>query len=259
MMNDHNLDDLIIGEPEPRGGKSKSLLSLIALVIILVVAGVFLAKLIFGGPEEDRKTETTELTGLVAPKTNTTTHRPIARPDEEIPEELKPITRESLPETSELPPLENVQPVKPKTGKSKPAAAEKAVTESPAEKTEKIIKTVKKPSGSSETKTKKAVAKSVPKKKPAVKSAKKTAPSKLFKKSAAAKKSYYIQIGSFKRKPDQKYFDKISAKGYKPVIVKTGEMIKVRVGPYSSYDEAKSNLPVVKEKLGIDGFVVRKK
>ena len=236
-MNDHNLDDLIIGDPDPGGGKSKSLLSLVALVLIVLIVGVLLAKLIFSGPEEIEEVggNNTELTGIVKPA-RMEKRSPAARPAETIPEELKPITRETLPKNDELKPL---APVKPKT---QPRAEKKPIT----------IETRPKP--------KVETVKPKPKPKP------KTKPSELFEKKkqpkaadTATKRSYYIQVGSFKRMPEQKFLDKMKAVGYEPIIVKTGKMIKVRIGPYGSYGDAKAKLPEVKEKLGIDGFVVRKK
>ena len=235
-MNDHNLDDLIIGDPEPGGGKSKSLLSLIALLLIILIVGVFLAKLLFSGPEELEKTPETELSGIVKPHTPAAgTPHAAAKPVEKIPEELQPMRDEKLPANEELTPLAPTHP-------AKPAARPKP------EKRAAVISTRPKP----KPQAKKPVAKPKPK------------PAQLFEKkpkskSAAGKKVYYIQVGSFKRMPDKKFLDKMKAVGYEPIIVKTGSMIKVRVGPYSSYGDAKAKLPEVKSKLGIAGFVVRKK
>ncbi len=254
-MNDHNLDDLIIGEPESGGKGPKSLLTLIGLILIILIVGVFLAKLIFSESEAPEE-PTTELTGVVKPagqRSTTETKGPKAQPAEEIPDELKPIAKETLPESSELDsPAPSASPsAKAKT--SRPAPPE-------AEAPRPVTKPKPKPVAA-----KKPAPAPTPKPKPQVK---KPSPGELFAKQKtetksqtkqpAGKKIYYIQVGSFKRMPNQKYLDKIKARGYKPVIVKSGEMIKVRVGPYSSYAEAKAKLPEVKEKLGIAGFVVRK-
>ena len=236
-MNDHNLDDLILGDPEPGHSGSKSLLSLIALILIILIVGVLLAKMLLSDPEESTKEAAgTNLTGVVAPK------GPAAAPAEELPPELAPIRKEELPEHKALEPM---TPTKPKTT-PKPKPRPKATPKPrPKPKPAPTHKTAPKP--------------------------KKPKPSELFKKSTPAKpvapttapastgKTYYIQVGSFKRMPDQRFLDKIKAQGYEPIIVKSGSMIKVRVGSYGSYAEAKSQLPVVKEKLGVDGFVVRKK
>lgn len=253
-MNDHNLDDLIIGEPESGGKGPKSLLTLIGLILIILIVGVFLAKLIFSEPETTSEEATTELTGVVKPAGQGTTAEakgPKAQPAEEIPDELKPIAKETLPESGELSPIApSASPsAKAKTSRPTPPKAEAA---RPVTKPKPKPVAAKKPAPA-------------PKPKPKVK---KPSPSELFAKQKAktkskaeqpaGKKIYYIQIGSFKRMPNQKYLDKIKAKGYKPVIVKSGEMVKVRVGPYGSYADAKARLPEVKEKLGISGFVVRK-
>jgi len=240
-MNDHNLDDLIIGEPESHGGKSKSILTLIALLAIIVIVGTILYQLIMGGGEDELKESsgTTELTSVINPamQQNKTTRKTPAA-EESIPEELKPIVEEKLPEPT------TANPVTAKAPKAEPTPKAKASTTATESKPKPVSK------------------KETPK--PKTKSSQKK-PSELFKKSEKAKagtegkKSYYVQVGSFKRPPTQKFLDEMKAKGYKPIIVKTGDMIKVRVGPYDSYDAAKNKLPEVKEKLGISGFVVRKK
>ena len=242
-MNDHNLDDLIIGEPESHGGKSKSILTLIALLAIIVIVGTILYQLIMGGGEDELKESsgTTELTSVVNPAMQQNrTARKAPAAEEPIPEELKPIVEEKLPEPA------TAKPVAAKAPKAEPTPKAKAGTAATESKPKPVSK--------KETPKAKAEAKSSQKK-----------PSELFKKSEKAKagtegkKIYYIQVGSFKRPPTQKFLDEMKAKGYKPIIVKSGEMIKVRVGPYDSYDAAKNKLPEVKEKLGISGFVVRKK
>ena len=241
-MNDHNLDDLIIGDPEPGGGKSKSLLSLIALVLIILIVGVLLAKLIFSEPEEIGESEPTELTGMVKPESGVK-EAPKAKPVEKIPDELKPIARETLPESEELKPITPVPT--PETTAPRPTPTEEK-------------------SAAAEKKTAKPSIEKRPKAKPKPKPKPKTKPSELFEKKkqaapAAGTRNYYIQVGSFKRMPEQKFLDKMKAVGYEPIIVKTGKMIKVRIGPYGSYGDAKAKLPEVKSKLGIAGFVVRKK
>ena len=252
-MNDHNLDDLIIGEPESGGKGPKSLLTLIGLILIILIVGVFLAKLIFSEPETPAEGATTELTGVVKPENRGTAAEakgPKAQPAEKIPDELKPIAKETLPDSGELSPIAPSAPHGAQTETNRPTPKKKAA---PRQAAKPKPAAAKKPAPG-------------PKPKPKVK---KTRPSELFAKQkakaksqtgqpAAGKKIYYIQIGSFKRMPNQKYLDKIKAQGYKPIIVKSGEMVKVRVGPYGSYADAKAKLPVVKEKLGISGFVVRK-
>ena len=231
-MNDHNLDDLIISEPDPRGGKSKNILTLVALVAIIVIVGIILYQLILGGGEEEPAAGNgTELTTMVNPSMQKKSDRQAQAPQEEIPEELKPIVDEKLPEASPKP----APRTEPKQAEPKPAA------------------------------TPEATPKPKPKPKPVSKPKPAPKPSELFKKSesksggTASDKVYYIQVGAFKRPPTQKFLDTIKAKGYEPILVKSGNVIKVRIGSWGSYADAKAKLPEIKEKLGIDGFVVRKK
>ncbi len=242
-MNDHHLDDLIISDPEPGGGRSKNVLTLVALLLIIVIVGILLAKMIFSGPETIEETAPTEITGVVAPKNGGAAAPKKAHPVESVPDDLKPISDESLPKSAELKPI---APPRPKPTPSRPR---------PSRKSPMKIETKPAP------KTPAPKVKSKPERHPKPK----PNPARLFKKnptpqsSASSRKTYYIQVGSFKRMPNQKFLDKIKAAGYEPILVKTGNMIKVRIGSYGSYGEAKAKLPEVKEKIGIDGFVVRKK
>ena len=89
---------------------------------------------------------------------------------------------------------------------------------------------------------------------------------KLFKKrhtTSADKKQvngiYYIQVGSFSKQPNKKYIENIKKHHYKYKLFKSGGLTKVRIGPYTNYEFAKSKLPTIKKDLGVAGFVVRVK
>jgi cell division septation protein DedD len=241
-MNDHNLDDLIVGEPDAGGKGSKSLLTLVGLILIILIVGVFLAKLILGGPEAPQETE---LTGISKPSAHPTAKTKAASTsgNEPIPEELRPISKETLPATEELTPIQPSQTAK---TPSKPPVVKQTPETKPQPKPRT---TASKP----EPKPKPEIQKS-----PKELFAKQTQSKKSATKTATGSRQYFIQLGSFKRMPDKKFLDKIKAQGYKPIIVKAGSMIKVRVGPYGSYADAKTKLPMIKEQLGISGFVVRK-
>jgi len=246
-MNDHNLDDLIIGEPQGKSGKSKSVLTLLALILIILIVGTVLVKLITGGEEESKSPAETELSSVVRPGMHAS--RPETKtPREQIPEDLQPIVDEKLP------PLPSEKPIAHKT--STPAQA------APVRHAQAPKPAVRHPRPAQPKQTpapvRKASAAPVHKSTthPKAKSASK--PSELFHKSSG-NKIYYIQVGSFRRPPTQKFLDKIQAAGYTPVIVKNSGMTKVRIGPYPSYGDAKAKLPEIKSKIGIAGFVVRKK
>jgi len=289
-MNDHDLDDLIVGESNTDNQGNKRILTLVGLVLIILIVGVFLAKLIYSNPKDDaKKIQETELTGITKPATHTASSakKTQALADGAIPQELQPIRKESLPASQELAPIN--PPTAVKTPKKPLVQEEKSQTQAststqakpkpkpkpkPKAKPKPKVKTKAKQKSKPKPKTKpqaksktKPKAKAKEKAKSKVKDKKKQSPKELFAKQKSGqrkgaknseKRQYFIQIGSFKRDPEQKYMDKIKKHGYKPIILKNGDMIKVRLGPYNSYDEAKAKLPKIKEQLGLDGFIVRR-
>jgi D-alanyl-D-alanine carboxypeptidase/D-alanyl-D-alanine-endopeptidase (penicillin-binding protein 4) len=69
-----------------------------------------------------------------------------------------------------------------------------------------------------------------------------------------SKKYYYVQVGSFKSKPSQKYLRKITTLGL-PYKVKKTTIYKVLIGPYSKEATARKILPKVKQKLNKSAFI----
>ena len=222
-MNDHNLDDLIIGDPAPAGKRSKSFLAMIALVVIILLVGILLSKMILGTSEEEITVADKNQTEFVSPELI-----PMGNSNPKKSSDLKPIVKEKLP-----------TPTKPK----------KQPVEKPVKKKE-IIKVTKK----KETTAKKTAQKKEEASKPASK--KKPKPSALF---GEGKRIYYIQIGAFNREPNPKFLKKIAGAGLKYIVNKNEKTRRVRVGPYGSYAEAKTALIDVNTSIGIMGFVVKQK
>jgi len=236
-MNDHHLDDLIIGDPEPASGKSKGLLTIIALLIVILIVGLILWALIFGssddaatqpetpaqststhsldpslipldasGQEQKRPTPSAPVTKTKpTPTTVKTPKKPAPKPAS------KPTVTPPAPITKPAPP----KTTKPATTPAKTQAAPKEQTSTPAPKEGTVL----------------------------IKNANKTI--------------YYIQVGAFKRDPSPKFMKKLKENGFTFITKKTNNMRRVRVGPYDSYDEAKAALPDIKAKLGIDGLIVK--
>ena len=50
---------------------------------------------------------------------------------------------------------------------------------------------------------------------------------------------------------------KLKDAGFTFITKTTRGVRRVRVGPYDSYDQAKAALPVVKQKIGVDGLIVK--
>jgi cell division protein FtsN len=279
-MNDHNLDDLIIGEPGMGSRRTRNILAVAALLIIVLIAGITLSRLFFGETTENTELARAEVEELVTPEPvaakTASTEKKETFPKRDIPDELKPLEEEKLPETpaKTTPPESNVKTEnkkasisdtvtkkteKPKTEKKTPSAAKK--TDQAAKKKKSVEKPKEKPK---QTEAKPSAAKKAPAAKTSAKKAKPVAkksakPSQLFKKTAAGKGGkYYIQIGSFGKIPDDDYLKGIKAKGFQYTIVEKEGRFKVWVGPYSSYEASKAKLPEVKEKLNPSAFTVRK-
>jgi cell division septation protein DedD len=225
-MNDHHLDDLIIGDPEPGSSKSKTLLTIIALLIVILIIGLILWALLSDSSVENSNAATaspTQQTKPLAPDLI-----PIDKPNNETPV-AKPKPKPEV--KSEVKPT----PVKPK---SKPVV----VQPKPVQKTKPAAPkpTIKEPV---QPATNQSSAEAAPTKPAIIENENKTV--------------YYVQVGAFKRDPSPKFIKKLKENGF-TFITKTNNGIRrVRVGPYDGYMDAKAALPDIKSKLGVDGLIVK--
>jgi len=234
-MNDHHLDDLIIDDPEPVSIKSKSLLTIIALLIVVLIIGLVLWALLFdsSSPQSDNSAQTHQSKPL-APDLI-----PLDRPARQTKTaEVKTKTEK----ITHKPAQKTVQTQKPKqeaiqTPQPKPAQKQPETAPAPKEPKQKNIKPVKTAQ-------------------PEITSPKETPAGKEIIKNAD-KTIYYVQVGAFKRDPSPKFIKKLKENGF-TFITKTSKGIRrVRVGPYDNYQEAKNALPEIKAKLGVDGLIVK--
>lgn len=232
-MNDHKLDDLIIGEPSPVRKKSKGLLVVVALIVIILLVGILLSKMILGGSEDQDVLAENNQTEFVSPDLIPMNSGKVQRRKDD----LEPIGEEQLPS---------------------PRKSIKKSTKKPVPK--KIIKRtrVKKPVIKKQVVKKPAPKKQVPKKQVPKKQApvKPATPKALFN---AGKPAYYIQIGAFNRDPNPRFIKKLKSAKLQYVVNKNEKTRRVRVGPYGSYAEAKAALSDVNSSIGIMGFVVKQK
>lgn len=70
------------------------------------------------------------------------------------------------------------------------------------------------------------------------------------------RKYYYVQVGSFKRKPSVKYLSKIKRLGL-PYTVKHSNIYKVMIGPYKKEKTARKILTKVRKHLNKSAFVTK--
>ncbi|MCW8838784.1 MAG: SPOR domain-containing protein [Thiovulaceae bacterium] len=126
--------------------------------------------------------------------------------------------------------------------------AQKLKEESMAEATKKVKEptttakspnSIKKPVVKSEPKTKKEVVKTTQTK--------------------SSGKQYFVQVGSFsKYKPNKKFLNSITSKGFKYQYHKVGNLNKVLVGPFANEKEARSALRNIRSNIEAGAFLTKK-
>ncbi len=67
-MNDHNLDDLIIDNIEPKNSKTKSFLTIIAVLIVLFIVAIILTKILLKTPNGNGLAFEENTTEMIAPE-----------------------------------------------------------------------------------------------------------------------------------------------------------------------------------------------
>jgi len=222
-MNDHHLDDLIIDELEPTSQKSKTFLSIIALAIVILIVGLILWALLFDSSEP------------------TPTDSNSQNQSQSLDPALTP-----------LEPLDHAKASTPANPFKAPQVARPKPTPKPASMPNPHPKNPPAP-----------VQKPTPAPKPAAPAPQVTPPvthapppkGHLIK--TADKPIYYIQVGAFKRDPSPRFMKKLKENGFTFITKSSRGVRRVRVGPYDSYEEAKAALPVVKQKLNVDGLIVK--
>ena len=233
-MNDHHLDDLIIGDPGHSPKNPKGLLTVIALVVVIVIVGMILWALIFGSdPSPSTSSSSSAQSTAVRP----------------LDPSLVPLDQQGKETPSASP-----KKAKPKPQKTKPITKPK-----PKPKAEPV--TQPKPKAQTKPKPKPVTppADTTPTQTPATPAQEPTA-EPTAKKQTLIKTSnaiYYIQVGAFKRDPDPRFLQKLKDSGFTFITKKSGDMRRVRVGPYDNYEQAKAALPDVKSKIGIDGLIIK--
>jgi DedD protein len=241
-MNDHNLDDLIIDTSSPKGGKAKSALTIIALLIVVMIAAIVLTKIILKDPdaqpaileENDVEVVSPELTLQHAVKEDTKERSDLSVMIEEEIEAPKPPHKPAKAQ-SENSTAKVSEPIQQPALKNPPAAAPKPKTAKPTPKeSHSIPKTVRE--------------------KPAAK------PVRHTKKPAAATGSFYIQVGSFSKAPapDSRLITAIRKQGFKHRIFTVNGMKKVMVGPYRDRASADRAIVKIKDLINKSAFVVKR-
>ena len=269
MSNDNTLDDLILTDPEPEKAKSKGLLALLALVILLIIVGAILAKMVFSDSDksvkgnEDNKVEVaTDVNKNINDSVNSSSANADLAPINNDPD-LAPIDN-----TNSMP--SNVDTVSiNENNKNGNDQFEKA-NNSPVGDSTKIAKDenslgvapVAKGNSNNDapmnvvveerpTKPKHTTKKREDKKpKP-----KHTTKAKKHSNTIGGRGTVYIQVGSFTKGPADSFIKKIRRAGFKYRIKSQNGYRRVFVGPFESRQEASRYLGKVRGQINPQAFI----
>ena len=259
-MNDHNLDDLIIDNIEPKHNKAKSFLTIIALIIVVLIVAIVFTRTILKEPKNTEIAAGENMTDMISPELTLQSSVEVEAPKEET--KLSTMIEEELttPKKTEEIKKETVEIDEEVTVPKKTAAAE----------------AVKKPAAKKETPVKEAAVKKAPvkpaetekvvvPKKQYVKEEKTEAPAAEkvvvpHKKSGSADMPYYIQVGSFAKTPSTRFLNTIKKHGFSYTITPPAAngTKKLLIGPYASRSAADNALVRVKDRINKGAFIVKK-
>ena len=240
-MNDHNLDDLIIDTIAPKNNKTKSLLTIIALLIIVLIVAIILTKTLLKGPDTDELTFEENMSEMIAPELQLQAH-PTSKPTEVSRPKAEPSLSEII-EDKIQDPKEEISTLDTTINEIlSPKEEEKPTTPEAVSKPEETKKTKK-------TKTIQPIVKE-----------KKT---QTLKKPKATKLSgkYYVQVGSFKTlNPSERLLSVIQSSGFKYHISEPDSrgMKKLLIGPYQTREEIDKIRKEVRDRINKDAFVVER-
>ena len=254
-MNDHNLDDLIIDTIAPKNNKTKSLLTIIALLIVVLIVAIILTKTLLKSPENSELSFEENLSEIIAPELKLqepTKEIKIAKPKEEP--SLSAIIEEKVTAPEEPKETEVIEEVK------APVVVEKE--EIAPEKSKEIIseKVVSKPVITKPVVPVKTVPKIIQKPKQTVKKPIKKPVLTHKKPKATVSGTYYVQVGSFKDDPSARFLSVIKSSGFKYHVSKpdrTGYK-KLLIGPYKTRADVDKARDVIRDRIHKSAFVVQK-
>ncbi|MFY9143012.1 SPOR domain-containing protein [Sulfuricurvum sp.] len=278
MEEKNELNDIILNKSGSGSSTKKLLLAIAALTLILIIVLVIMNSL---------KTQSDEQAphAAVPPEPSSPTEvidDPLFEPVEviqeggntsasadlgEIAQKIKQESFQSAPEPAPAPVVEQIKPAVQSAPavvsapKAAPKPAPKPVVTAPkAEAAPKAVQpvvntpTIKK---SAPTEPKKAVV-AAPKaaEKPVEKAAAETA-AKPAAKAVDTEGTYYIQVGSFTKQPNQALFDRLNASGLKYITAPSGEKTKVLVGPFQGEKAARDVLGTVKRNIESGAYITK--
>lgn len=219
-MHDHNLDDLIVDNINPKNTKTKSFLTIIALAIIVLIIAIILTKLVLKQPLND----------IVVTHNDTTLISP------------------------ELTLTQNDDPVKTPTI-AKPSKAQKNTVQTDISDKDSIAIT-EKPKITSEKKPPIKISSLFKEETPTEVSK----PTPDVSSTASQKRLFYIQVGSFTKTPSERFLSIIRKSGFDYMVTPASAngTKKLLIGPYKTKDAMHDILVQVKERINKSAFIIQR-
>jgi DedD protein len=237
-MNDHNLDDLIIDNIDPKNSKTKSFLTIIALAIVILIVAIILTKSILKDPNDKLILEENN-TKLISPNLTLQTPKKV----EHIKKELALNPNKKIKSTIKKSKTTNTHSQESKERIKKEQLAKKQAAK---ELKQKRI-----------AKEKAAEAKALEAKRIKEEESKKPT---VVEDKIVSDKGYFIQVGSFSKTPSSRFLSIIKNSGFNYQITaasSTGYK-KLLIGPYEAKSEADMALTRVKDRINKSAFVIKK-
>ena len=275
-MNDHSLDDLIIHDiPPMQNAKSNSFLTIIALLIVVLIVGIFLMQALFGTSDtediaidESASYRSSDLKLQTPEENKTKPEAPVTKKPEVIKEEtISPSAtntqKAKKPEANTATPTKVPEDKKPAAAKpvvEKPVAKE-PVAEKPAEKKPIVEKEVQKSAEAKKPVVEKPVAKKPVVEKPvAKKEVQKSAEAKKPASATANAEQYFVQVGSFTKDPSERFLSVIKNSGFQYKITNGSKngIKKLLIGPYNGRSAVDEALVRVRDRISKSAFVTQK-
>ncbi|EFK97143.1 conserved hypothetical protein, partial [sediment metagenome] len=241
MKKQDSLDDLIISENigSNKGGSSKSILTMIGLVLAVLIGAIFLTKVVLEEPQKPKIPLEENLTNSALVQTDmnesnssdindsmmieSNTSMPV---NEEVNTSVKEVSTST--NNSVTPPVVVPKKVVEKTIKKD--SVKKLLPVKDKVNTQEATKTVKKDLNKTETKTVKQ--------------------NTNITKEQTNNETYYVQVGSFSNKPSDNFISIINKNGYAhKVVTSQNGSSKILIGPYSGREKASVALEKIKDKI----------
>ncbi|MEA3418981.1 MAG: SPOR domain-containing protein [Campylobacterota bacterium] len=247
-MKDHNLDDLIIDDIEPKQNKGKGLLTIVALLIAILIVAIVMTRLFLGDGDESTTVPDQKQEEMISPELKLDTSDQDLEADKKELEQLSSMMEDELSEKSEKTetvsqPAAPKEEIKPETAQIDEAVA--PVAPVPVqEKAPKPVEVVE------EKPVQEVVAPAPVEQTPVVK--KEASPAaKPAETQQKAVGTYYIQVGAFSKEPSKQFLSVITKSGFHYKLSKG----KLLIGPYSSREAASRDLPKVKDRINKQAFI----